>query len=71
MYTRQLRSVTNQYINKYKIMVISDCVNAEGRHHEKAVKIKGENCQEKEKQPEEGGGHGQERKDSYSKRAHQ
>ena len=41
------------------------------RHHEKAVKIKGENCQEKEKQPEEGGGHGQERKDSYSKRAHQ
>lgn len=30
-----------------------------GRHHEKAVKIKGENCQEG-KQPE--GGHGQERR---------
>lgn len=35
---------------------------------EKAVKIKGENCQEEEKQPEEGGGHGQERRDSYSKK---
>lgn len=71
MYIHQLRSVTNQYTNKYKITVISDCLNAEGRHHEKAVKIKGENCQEEEKQPEEGGGHGQERRDSYSKRAHQ
>ena len=55
MYIHQLRSVTNQYTNKHKITVISDCLNAEGRHHEKAVKIKGENCQEEEKQPEEGG----------------
>lgn len=53
MYICQLRSVTNQYINKYKITIISDCVNAEGRYHEKAVKIKGENCQEKRNRLEE------------------
>lgn len=41
-------------------MVISDCVNAEVRHDEKAVRIKRENCQEEEKGPEGGGGHGQE-----------
>ena len=51
-------------------MVIGDCVNAEVRHDEKPVRIKRENCQEEEKGPEGGGGHGQEGRDGYSETAH-
>lgn len=56
-----LRIVTNQYINKHKIKVVSDYVNAQERHEQEVVRIERGNCLEERTCPEGGERHGQER----------